>query len=101
MERDPYLQNEHIKKYNIKGKVEKLKAKIVVKGFEQLRGLGSQPYFWKSGKMTLTLPKWGLGSPSGLSKLQSLIAGVKTPYIEVFFISLKSYRSVDVENGLS
>jgi hypothetical protein len=101
MERDPYLQNEHIKKYNIKGKVEKLKAKIVVKGFEQLRGLRSQPYFWKSRKMTLTLPKWGLGSPSGLSKLQSLIVGVKTPYIEVFFISLKSYRCVDVENGLS
>jgi hypothetical protein len=29
----------------------------------------SQPYFWKSGKMTLTLPKWGLGSPPGLLKL--------------------------------
>jgi hypothetical protein len=23
----------------------------------------SQPHFWKSVKMTLTLPKWGLGSP--------------------------------------
>jgi hypothetical protein len=51
--------------------------------------------------MTFTLPKWGLGSPSGLPKLQSLIAGVKTPRIKVFFISLKSYQSVDVENGLA
>jgi hypothetical protein len=51
----------------------------------------SQPYFWKSGRMTLTLPKWGLGSLLGLPKLQSSIAGVKTPHIEVFFISLKSY----------
>jgi hypothetical protein len=44
----------------------------------------SQPYFWKSGRVTLTLSKWGLKSPSGLSKLQSLIVGVKTPCIEVF-----------------
>jgi hypothetical protein len=51
--------------------------------------------------MKLTLPKLGLGSPSGLLKLQSLIAGVKTPHIEVFFISLESYQSVDVENGFA
>jgi hypothetical protein len=50
--------------------------------------------------MTFTLPKWGLGSPPGLSKLQSLISGVKTPFLEVFCISLEIYRSVDVENGL-
>jgi len=50
--------------------------------------------------MTLTLPKWGLGSPPGLLKLQSLILGVKTPLLEAFFISLESYQSVDVENGL-
>ncbi len=61
----------------------------------------SQPYFWKSGKMILTLPKWGLGSLLGLPKLQSSIAGVKTPCIDVFFISLESYQSVDVENGLA
>jgi hypothetical protein len=61
----------------------------------------SQTHFWKNGRMTLTLPKWGLGNPLGLSKLQSLIAGVKTPRIEVFFISLKNYQSVDVENGLA
>jgi hypothetical protein len=29
----------------------------------------SQPHFWKNVRMTLTLPKWGLGSPSGLLKL--------------------------------
>jgi hypothetical protein len=51
--------------------------------------------------MILTLPKWGLGSPLGLLKLQSLIAVIKTPCIEVFFISLESYQSVDVENGLA
>jgi hypothetical protein len=50
--------------------------------------------------MTLTLPKWGLGNPPGLSKLQSSIARVKTPRIEAFFISLESYQSVDIENGL-
>jgi hypothetical protein len=59
------------------------------------------PHFWKSVRMTLTLPKWGLRSPLGLSKLQSSIAGVKTSCLEVFFISLKSYRSVNVENGLA
>jgi hypothetical protein len=51
--------------------------------------------------MTLTRPKWGLGNPLGLSKLQSLIAGVKTPRIGVFFISLESYESVDVENEIA
>jgi hypothetical protein len=29
----------------------------------------SQPHFWKSVKMRLTLPKWGLGSPLRLLKL--------------------------------
>jgi hypothetical protein len=61
----------------------------------------SQPYFWKSGKMTLTLLKWGLGSPLGLLKFQSLIARIKTPRIEVFFISLENYQNVDVENGFT
>jgi hypothetical protein len=61
----------------------------------------SQPYFWKSVRMTFTFPKWGLGSPPGLPKLQSLIAGVKTPCIEVLFISLENYQSVDVKNGLA
>jgi hypothetical protein len=61
----------------------------------------SQPHFWKSVRMTLTLPKWGLGSLSGLPKLQSSIVGVKTPRLEAFFISLKSYQNVNVENGLA
>ncbi len=51
--------------------------------------------------MTLKLPKWGLGSPLGLPKFQSSIAGVKTLCIDVFFISLENYQSVDVENGLA
>jgi hypothetical protein len=51
--------------------------------------------------MKLTLPKWGLGSTSGLPKLQSSIAEVKTPCIGAFFISLERYQSVDVENGLA
>jgi hypothetical protein len=67
----------------------------------------SQPYFEKSVRMRLTLPKWGLesplglGSPPGLPKVQSSIARVKTPCIGAFFISLKSYWSVDIKNGLS
>ncbi len=43
----------------------------------------SQPYFWNSGRMIITLPKWELGTSPGLPKLQSLISGVKTPHIEV------------------
>jgi hypothetical protein len=42
----------------------------------------------------------GLESPPRFLKLQSLIAGVKTPCIGVFFISLESYQSVHVEMGL-
>jgi len=33
-----------------------------------LRSHLSQPHFWKSVRVTLTLPKWGLGSPSWLPK---------------------------------
>jgi hypothetical protein len=33
----------------------------------------------------------GIGVPKGLSNLQSAIAGVKTPCLEEFFISLESY----------
>jgi hypothetical protein len=51
--------------------------------------------------MKLTLPKLELGSPSGLPKFQSSIARAKTPHIGVFFISLESYQSVDVENELA
>ncbi len=61
----------------------------------------SQPHFWKSVRMTLTLSKWGLRSPLGLPKLQSSIAGVKTPCLEAFFMSLERYWSLNVENGLA
>jgi hypothetical protein len=61
----------------------------------------SQPYFEKSVRMRLTFSKWELGSSPRLPKLQSSIAKVKTLCMEAFFISLESYQSVDVENGLA
>jgi hypothetical protein len=51
----------------------------------QYRGQESQAIIFPSH------PKWGLGSPPGLSKLQSLIAGAKTPHLEMFFITLERY----------
>jgi hypothetical protein len=51
----------------------------------------SQPHFWKSVRMTLTLSNWELRSPLGLLKLQSSIAGVKTPHLEEFFMTLGRY----------
>jgi len=65
------------------------------------RWVVSQPHFWKSVRMTLTLPKQGLGSPLGLPKLQSSIARVKTQRLDAFFMSLESYWSVNVRNGLT
>ncbi len=61
----------------------------------------SQSHFEKSVRMKFTFPKWELGSPRGVSKFQSSISKVKTPCIEVFFVSLESYQSIDVENGLA
>jgi hypothetical protein len=61
----------------------------------------SQPHFEASVRMKLTLPKVGTWSPLGLLKTQSLIEGVKTPRIEVFFIPLKRSWSVNVQNGLA
>ncbi len=49
----------------------------------------SQPNFEGSVRLPLTLPKMGFGSPPGLPKTQNVIARVKTPYIEVFFIPLE------------
>jgi hypothetical protein len=57
----------------------------------------SQPHFEGVVRSPLTLPKMGLGSPPGLPKTQSAIAGVKTPCIEAFFISLERSWSVDVQ----
>ncbi len=56
---------------------------------------------WESVRMRRTFPKWRLGSPPRLPKLQNSIAGVKTPCIGVFFISLEIYQIVDVENGFA
>jgi hypothetical protein len=53
----------------------------------------SQPHFWKSVRTTFTPPKWGLRSPPGLPKLQSSNAGVKTPRLETFFMSLDIYST--------
>jgi hypothetical protein len=49
----------------------------------------SQPHFEGSVRSPLTLPKMGLGSPPGLLKIESTIAGVKTLRIEMFFILLE------------
>jgi hypothetical protein len=40
---------------------------------------------WKSVRMKLTLPKWGLGSPTGLPKFQSSIVGVSTSHWGVLY----------------
>jgi hypothetical protein len=60
----------------------------------------SQPHFGLSLRMKLTLPKVGTWSPLGLPKTQSSIVRVKTPRIEVFFISMERSWSVYVQNGL-
>jgi hypothetical protein len=51
--------------------------------------------------MKLTLPKVGSWSPLRLLKIQSSIAGVKTPRIGVFLMSLKRSWSLGVQNGLA
>jgi len=49
----------------------------------------SQPHFETSVRMRLTLPKVGTWSPPRLMQLQSSIAKVKTPHLEMFFIPLE------------
>jgi hypothetical protein len=61
----------------------------------------SQPHFEASVRMRLTLPKVGTWSPPRLPELQTSIAEVKTPRLEVFLILLERPWSVDVENGLA
>jgi hypothetical protein len=78
-----------------------INGKYFQKNYDNPKYYVLQPHFWKSVKMTLTFPKWGLWSPPGLPKLQSSILGVKTPCLETFLMSLESYWSVDVENGLA
>jgi hypothetical protein len=61
----------------------------------------SQPHFGISVKVKPTLPKVGSWSLPGLPKTQSSSSGVKSPRIQVFFMSLKRSWSVDVQNGLA
>jgi hypothetical protein len=60
-----------------------------------------QPHFEASVRMKFTLPKVGTWSPLGLPKTQSLIVGVKTPCIEVFFIPLERTWTLDIQNGFA
>ncbi len=64
-------------------------------------GCCCNPTFEGSVRSPLTLPKMGLGSPPGLSKIQNTIAGVKTPCIKVFFILFERSQSLDVQNGFT
>jgi hypothetical protein len=63
--------------------------KFTSKGGSGWRHYMLQPYL--SVRMKLTLPKWGLGNPLGLPKVQNSIVKVKTPHIGAFFISLEKY----------
>ncbi len=49
----------------------------------------SRPHFEASVRMRLTFPKVGIGSPPRPPQLQSSIAEVKTPHLEMFFIPLE------------
>jgi len=60
-----------------------------------------QPHFEASVRMRLTLPNVGTWSLLGLPWLQSSMAEVKTPRLEVFFISLERAWSLNVENDLA
>jgi len=51
--------------------------------------------------MTLTLPKMGTWESFGIPETSKLNCQGQTPCLEVFFISLEKYQSVDVENGLA
>jgi hypothetical protein len=61
----------------------------------------SQPHFEGSVRSPLTLPKMGLESPPRLPKIQSSIARVKTPRLELLFIPLERSWSVNVKNVIA
>jgi len=48
-----------------------------------------QPHFEASVRMRLTLPKVRTWSPPKLPQLQSSIAEIKTPCLEMFFVPLE------------
>jgi hypothetical protein len=56
---------------------------------------------WGKCEVATHTPENGSCSPLGLPKIQKMIAEVKTPRIEVFFIPLERSQSVDVQNGLT
>jgi hypothetical protein len=58
------------------------------------------PTLGLSVRVKPTLPKVGIWSPPGLLKTKSSSSGVKTPRIEVVFLSMERSWSVDVQNGL-
>ncbi len=66
-----------------------LKWNSWVMSFLEMTFTLSQPHFQGSVRSPLTFPKMGLGSPSGFLIIQNVIAGVKIPHIEVFFIPLE------------
>jgi len=61
----------------------------------------SQPHFEGVVRSPFTLPEMVLGSPLGLPKFQSVIAGAKTPCIGAFLVPLERSWSLDVQNGLT
>jgi len=59
------------------------------------------PTLGKVGECNSHSQKCETWSPSELPKTQKTIWGVKSPWIGVFFMSLKRSWSVDVQNGLA
>jgi len=59
------------------------------------------PTLGLSVRRQLTLPKMGKWRPPGLPKNQKTIWGVKSSCLRAFFISMESYWSIDVQNGLA
>jgi hypothetical protein len=59
------------------------------------------PTLAKCGGEAQHLEKVRIGSPPGLSNVQSSTARPKTPHIGVFLVSLESSWSVNIENGLA
>jgi hypothetical protein len=68
-------------------------------------GQERSPGVWESVRMNTHTPKWtsiiGNWSPGGLPKLQRVITRVKTPRLVEFFISLKRYWNINVQNGIA
>ncbi len=68
---------------------------------EEIKSLHVATPLWTKCEDETHIPKSGDLESSGLPKTQSLIAGVKTPCIGVFYISMERSWSLDVQNGLA